>query len=99
MPDLQLHLLARTCHQDAAVLQRFNQADDATDVIDARLSAAFIEMVSDHGAITVTGKQFQQKPAIDSLIDQMHSFHLCPNSLYSHLQQIFQIIGDVRLLQ
>ena len=59
--DLMFETLPRAGHQDATLLQRPQQRQQATDILEARLAQLLIALTRDHGADAVTGEQLAQQ--------------------------------------
>ena len=71
LADLALQHFARTAHQDALVLQRSDQLDQAADVLDGRLAQRLELLLVDQGAAAVTGKQLGEQRAVFHVADDM----------------------------
>ena len=92
MRDFEFHLLARANHQNTAGLERFDQAENAANVVDTGRAATLVKQISDHGAVTVASEQLQQQPAIDLLVEQMHAFYLRLDGQDRLVQEVAQFL-------
>ena len=71
--DLVLELLARAAHQDAFLLQRLDQLDDAAHVLDLGGADLFVGVVGDQRARAVAGEQLLQQGAVARVGDDVHA--------------------------
>ena len=69
--DLPLELLPRTAYQRPGFLQRADQLENASDVVDVGAPDRVVAVGVDHGADAVAGEQLQQQGAIDSPVDDV----------------------------
>jgi hypothetical protein len=69
--DLRLEALARASHQHALLLERLDDGEHATDVVDRRVAHVRERGRRDHGADAVAGEELERQRAIVVAADQV----------------------------